>query len=152
MIKWTQSTGNVHNINCWTVLEELYNRYIFQQVLTYISANLIVILNLCTLIEILLKVFIRYIRLEIGREYFELTKNNYLLHEPRLVVVVNVLLQYRYQSRHFIEWAILKKYAIFSNNSKIKSMRFIANSFFHNYLLCLKQISQEMKCMYIKWI
>lgn len=87
MIKWTQSTGNVHNINCWTVLEELYNRYIFQQVLTYISANLIVILNLCTLIEILLKVFIRYIRLEIGREYFELTKNNYLLHEPRLVLL-----------------------------------------------------------------
>lgn len=67
-------------------------------------------------------------------------------------VVVNVLLQCRYQSQHFNEWAILKKYAIFSNNSKIKSMRYIANSFFHNYLLCLKQISQEMKCMYIKWI
>lgn len=142
------------NINCWTALEELYNRYIFQQVLTYISANLIVILNLCTLIEILLKVFIRYIRLEIGREYFELAKNNYLLRTWAEIssVVVNVLLQYRYQSQHFIEWAILKKYAIFSNNSKIKSMRFIANSFFHNYLLCLKQISQEMKCMYIKWI
>lgn len=153
MIKWTQSTGNVHNINCWTVLEELYNRYIFQQVLTYISANLIVILNLCTLIEILLKVFIRYIKTGDWEGIFWIDEKQLFATWAEISsVVVNVLLQYRYQSQHFIEWAILKKYAIFSNNSKIKSMRYIANSFFHNYLLCLKQISQEMKCMYIKWI
>lgn len=153
MIKWTQSTGNVHNINCWTVLEELYNRYIFQQVLTYISANLIVIFKSLHSYRDIIEGFYQIYKTWDWEGIFWIDEKQLFATWAEISsVVVNVLLQYRYQSQHFIEWAILKKYAIFSNNSKIKSMRFIANSFFHNYLLCLKQISQEMKCMYIKWI
>lgn len=93
---WDYSNDKVNpvnrkcNINCWTALEELYNgplTGIYFNRYWYISAKLIVILNLCTLIEILLKVFIGYIRLEIGKVYFESMKNNYLLHKTRLVLL-----------------------------------------------------------------